>query len=95
MKWTILDARSPPTPRYSHGLAFGAGSLYLFGGLSMDYKVLGDLHCLELGASEWRQIGANDASAPPARFHAGTVAAAEAIYVFGGLSDRFGGHQVV
>ena len=93
MKWTSLDARSPPAPRFSHGLAFAAGSLYVFGGMSADFEVLGDLHQLELGTSAWQLIGANDTSAPSARFHAGIVTAADAIYVFGGLSDRFGEHQ--
>ena len=90
MKWTILDARSPPASRFAHGLAFAAGSLYVFGGMGADYRVLGDFHQLELGASAWQLIGANDTSAPSARFHTGIVTVGDAIYLFGGLGRLSG-----
>ena len=74
----------PPQERVGHAMALVRGSLvYLFGGFVRKLGYMFDVHCLDLGRVEWRQIQVGG-TVPDGRINHSLCAYGRALYLFGG-----------
>jgi N-acetylneuraminic acid mutarotase len=85
--------RTPPTPRYKHGLTSAGGRLYMYGGYSYDYKlsdgwsIVNDLHMFHSVAKVWTNLAVGvQGPLPTARLWHGFTSANNILYIHGGSS---------
>ncbi len=74
--WTELsNLRDAPSPRCHHVAAVvtkpdgSSALLYIFGGMSMDGTLLGDLYELDVSALRWKSLGSAAATPSPRKLH--------------------------
>ena len=77
-----------PTARSLHGFVSLNGTLYVQGGLDVNYSALSDLHSFDPVATLWTDLSASvNGIAPTARYGHGFTAADGKLYVHGGVDD--------
>ena len=91
MKWSRLPFKGrAPSPRGNHGSCLVYKTLYIFGGASNNYRVLRDLHILDLAPSVPEFSEVITAYAPEIRFGTVFVHDRGQLFLFGGKSSFFG-----
>ena len=74
----------PPQERVGHAMALVRSSLvYVFGGFVRKLGYMFDVHCLDLGRAEWRQIQVGG-TVPDGRINHTLCAHGRTLYLFGG-----------
>jgi len=91
-QWSSLEpAGTPPVARGLGGAAVFRGKIYVYGGYSWNYQILGDFRELDLTQGPqgtWRSL--SPTNLPTARYNTSLVVVADRMFLIGGAGGSFG-----